>query len=258
MEVGAFTDYIDLAQVVLYLFWAFFFGLVLWIRREDKREGYPLESERSYTVRVQGFPPMPPPKAFKVHDGRTIMAPREEPFEEVANARPAEAWPGAPLEPVGDPMLAGVGSGAYTVRPAMPETTLEGEPKVQPMRVMKDYTMDPRDPNPIGMQVVGLDGEVGGTVVDAWVDVIEPQLRYLEIDLGEAAGGRHVMLPMTLARVSKDKGQVEVNTITGAQFRDVPTLSNPDIITMQEEDRVVAYYGAGVLYATEKRAGPLV
>jgi len=258
MEVGAFTDYIDLAQVVLYLFWAFFFGLVLWIRREDKREGYPLESERSYSVRVQGFPQMPVPKAFKLEDGRTIMAPREEPFEEVPNARPVEDWPGAPLVPVGDPMLAGVGSGAYTVRPAMPELTLDGQPKVQPMRVMTDFSMDPRDPNPIGMPVVGLDGETGGTVVDAWVDVIEPQLRYLEIDLGEAEGGRHVMLPMTLARVSKDKRQVDVNTITGAQFRNVPTLSNPDTITMQEEDRVVAYYGGGVLFATEKRAGPLV
>jgi len=258
MEVGAFTDYIDLAQVVLYLFWAFFFGLVLWIRREDKREGYPLESERSYTVRVQGFPQMPPPKEFKLHDGRTIMAPREEPFEEVANARPAEDWPGAPLDPVGDPMLAGVGSGAYTVRPAMPETTLDGQPKIQPMRVMTEFTMDSRDPNPIGMPVVGLDGETGGTVVDAWVDVIEPQVRYLEIDLGEAEGGRHVMLPMTLARVSPDKRQVDVNTITGAQFRNVPTLSSPDTITMQEEDRVVAYYGGGVLFATENRAGPLV
>ena len=34
------------AQVVLYAFWIFFAGLILYLRREDKREGYPLESDR--------------------------------------------------------------------------------------------------------------------------------------------------------------------------------------------------------------------
>jgi photosynthetic reaction center H subunit len=258
MEVGAFTDYIDFAQVVLYLFWAFFFGLIIYIRREDKREGYPLESERSYSVRVQGFPPIPPPKEFRLEDGRTIYAPRDEPPEEVANARPVAPWPGAPLDPVGDPMLAGVGSGAYANRPTTPELTLDGVPKIQPLRVVTEFSLDPRDPNPVGMPAVGLDGEVGGTVVDAWVDVIEPQVRYLEIALDEAAGGRHVMLPMTLARVSPDTRKVHVNSITGAQFRNVPGLANPDIISMQEEDRVVAYYGGGVRFATEDRTAPVI
>lgn len=258
MEVGAFTGYIDLAQIVLYLFWAFFFGLVIYIRREDKREGYPLDSDRSYSVRVQGFPPIPPPKSFKLEDGRTVYAPRDEAPETVANARPVAPWPGAPLEPVGDPMLAGVGSGAYAVRPAKPELTMEGEPKVQPMRTRPEFSLDPRDPNPVGMPAVGLDGEVGGTVTDAWIDIIEPQIRYLEIELDEASGNRHVMLPMTLARVSADTRKVHVNSITGAQFRNVPPLSNPDTITMQEEERVVAYYGAGVRFATEARSAPIV
>ena len=59
MESGAITSYIDVAQVTLYAFWAFFAGLILYLRREDKREGYPLESERSSRVRVEGFPAMP-------------------------------------------------------------------------------------------------------------------------------------------------------------------------------------------------------
>ncbi len=42
---GAITGYIDVAQVVLYAFWIFFAGLVFYLRREDRREGYPLESE---------------------------------------------------------------------------------------------------------------------------------------------------------------------------------------------------------------------
>ena len=42
---GAITSNIDVAQVVLYAFWIFFAGLVFYLRREDRREGYPLESE---------------------------------------------------------------------------------------------------------------------------------------------------------------------------------------------------------------------
>jgi hypothetical protein len=44
MPVGAITNYIDVAQLVLYVFWFFFFALIFWIRTEDKREGYPAES----------------------------------------------------------------------------------------------------------------------------------------------------------------------------------------------------------------------
>lgn len=65
------TDYIDTAQLVLYAFWFFFFGLVYYLRREDKREGYPLDSDRR-GVAVQGFPAQPPAKQpahfHPVHD----------------------------------------------------------------------------------------------------------------------------------------------------------------------------------------------
>ena len=38
MTTGAITGYIDVAQLVLYVFWIFFIGLVIYLRREDKRE----------------------------------------------------------------------------------------------------------------------------------------------------------------------------------------------------------------------------
>ena len=47
MPTGAITQYIDVAQVTLYAFWIFFALLIFYLRREDKREGYPLESDRS-------------------------------------------------------------------------------------------------------------------------------------------------------------------------------------------------------------------
>jgi len=56
------SNYIDFATILIYLFWFFFFGLIVYIRREDKREGYPLVSDRRNVI-VQGWPAVPPPKA---------------------------------------------------------------------------------------------------------------------------------------------------------------------------------------------------
>jgi len=55
------TESMDFAQICVYLFWFFFFGLIVYLRREDKREGYPLESDRT-GVTVEGWPATPPPK----------------------------------------------------------------------------------------------------------------------------------------------------------------------------------------------------
>lgn len=57
------TQYLDLTTLVLYAFWIFFAGLIYYLRREDKREGYPLKSDRR-NVAVQGFPAVPPRKTF--------------------------------------------------------------------------------------------------------------------------------------------------------------------------------------------------
>lgn len=56
------TSYVDFAQVLLYAFWIFFAGLIYYLRREDKREGYPLESRRR--IKVQGWPGVPSQKFF--------------------------------------------------------------------------------------------------------------------------------------------------------------------------------------------------
>ena len=58
-----FTPYIDITQLLLYVFWFAFFGLVLYLRREDKREGYPLTSNEPGR-KVQGFPAYPGKKEF--------------------------------------------------------------------------------------------------------------------------------------------------------------------------------------------------
>ena len=58
---------------------------------------------------------------------------------------------------------------------------------------------------------------------------------------------------MTMALINKSLRHVLVDAITAAQFAGVPRLSNPDQVTFYEEERVVAYYGGGFLYATPSR-----
>jgi photosynthetic reaction center H subunit len=254
-----FTNYIDLAQVVLYLFIAFFLSLVYYLHRENKREGYPLENERSGLVAVQGFPAVPEPKTYLLADGSTVQAPRANPRDErPVNASPAANFPGAPLVPNGDPMLAGVGPGSYADRADVPDVTIHGTPKLRPLRVATDFYLDPEDPNPIGMDVVGADGVIGGVVREAWVDQAEYLIRYYEVETVDKGKKRNVLLPATLARIVGREEQVRVKSILGHQFASVPSLRNPDVVTRLEEEKIFGYYGAGTLYATPERAEPLL
>lgn len=258
MPSGAITSYIDVAQVTLYAFWIFFAGLIVYLRREDKREGYPLESDRSDRVMVQGFPSIPSPKTFLLHDGSTRSAPRAEPPGRPIAAVPVAPWPGAPLEPTGNPMLDAVGPASYVDRADVPDLTYDhGLPKIVPLRVATDYFVEPRDPDPRGMPVIAADGLVAGEVSDVWVDRSEFLIRYLEVRV-PALDGRTVLLPMPFARVVAHLRQIRVASITAAQFADVPALQSPDQVTFREEDRISAYFGSGHLYATPARLGPLV
>jgi len=257
MESGAITGYFDVAQVVLYLFWIFFAGLIIYLRREDKREGYPLESERSGHVRVQGFPAVPEPKVFRLRNGGTYSAPPGTPETRAVKASPSAPWPGAPLEPDGNPMLDAVGPASYVDREDVPDLTAEGEAKIVPLRAAPGFSVAERDPDPRGMSVVGTDGKVAGTVRDLWVDRSEPQIRYLEVEVPSTSGPRLVLLPQPYARYD-GRGRVKVASIRADQFAQVPGIARPDTITLREEDRISAYYAGGHLYAEPSRLGPVL
>jgi len=257
---AALTYYLDVAQISIWAFWFFFAGLVYYLHREDKREGYPLESSRSDRsggrVKVVGFPGMPTPKTFVLpHNGGTVSVPRQEAAAAV-NATPSAPFSGAPLIPNGDPMLSAFGPGASPDREKHPDLTHEGAAKIVPLRVATDFSIATRDPDPRGMTVIGLDGEVGGTVTDVWVDRSEPQIRYLEMKV--AQGGKQALLPINFCKFNKKARSIKVLAIKAAHFANVPALSNPDQITLFEEDKVCAYYGGGKLYATPERAEPLL
>lgn len=283
MPKGAITQYMDVAQIVLYAFWVFFAGLIFYLRREDKREGYPLVYDRPENRPYLNFPPIPAPKTYLLASGATVQAPRPEREPADIRAVPSAAWPGAPLVPIGDPMLDAVGPGAYADREDVPDRTFEGLVKIIPYRiasgeivitteavapkapgvveeidVASTFHLDPRDPDPRGMVVVGADGEIAGTIRDFWVDRSEVTIRYLEVEMPGAPDPRRVLLPMTFASINKTRRRVTVEAILGSQFANVPLTRSSDQVTLKEEDKICAYYGGGTLYATPLRAESLL
>lgn len=253
---GAITGYIDVAQLVLYAFWIFFAGLIFYLRREDKREGYPLESERSEHVTHQGWPAMPAPKTFRLAHGGEVSLPRPEKDRRPIKAEPIAPFLGAPIAPTGNPLVDGVGPAAWAPRAEEPDLTFEGAPKIVPLRVATDYAIAKQDVDPRGMRMVGADGAVAGKVTDVWVDRSEPQVRFLEIRVD--ATGRNTLIPIYFAHINSRLGQVETDSILASQFAGVPGLANPDQVTLAEEDRISAYYGGGKLYAEPSREEPLL
>ena len=247
--------HLDVAQIVLYSFWIFFACLLWYLRQEDRREGYPLESEADGVVRERCFLFIPTPKTFRLENGASIKAPTFEPDARPLNAAKVEPWPGAPIEPTGDPLLAGVGPGSWNVRPDFAYQTFDGHDVVAPLRVATNYAVAPEGGNPLGFTVIGADRKVAGVIKDIWVDRAESMLRYYEIAL---ESGKSVLAPVYFTDVSFKARTVKVDAILASQFSQVPALKDPDRITMQEEEKVAAYYGGGKLYATPARAEPLV
>ncbi len=255
---GSITSYVDVAQVTLYAFFIFFAGLILYLRREDKREGYPLEPDRPNNILVQGFPEIPKPKTFLLPHGGTYSAPSRKVDRRPVRAEPVAPWPGAPLEPLGDPMLDGVGPAAYAERADVPELMLDGKPLIVPMRAATDTFVAHEDVDPRGLDVVAADRRVAGKVCDLWVDLAEPQIRYLEVEVADTEAGRHVLLPIGFAHIDARQGKVFVQSLFSRHFAHVPGLQSPDQVTKREEDRITAYFASGKLYGSPSRLGPLL
>ena len=255
MQNGALTAYLDTAQVMLYVFWAFFFALIFWLRKEDRREGYPLESDPSGRVGSVGLL-MARPKLFRVRNGDIFTAPNLKRDTRPIAARRVGPWPGAPLVPTGNPLVDGVGPAAWAERADRPDQTWDNRNKIVPSRIDAHYTVATGDPDPRGMPVVGADGKVAGTVRDIWVDRSEHVVRYLELD-GAASGGTAaagigpLLVPMNLAKFRPD--HIKVKALLARQFAEAPRIKAPDSVTFLEEDRICAYFAGGHLYATPGR-----
>jgi photosynthetic reaction center H subunit len=260
-----FAGNFDMASLIFGTFVAFFFGLILYLRREDRREGYPLEDDvTGKTEPMGGLFFVAQPKTFHLSGGGSVIKPDYTRDGPVANLRQTARVSGSPFEPVGNPMAAGVGPGAYAQRSKEPEQMHHGGPKVVPLRAAESFWIDGRLDDPRGMTVVAADWVNAGVVVDCWVDQAEALIRYLEVELSAETGaaGRHVLVPMPMSVIKKSnrpaERRVKVDSILAKQFSGVPQLSNPTSVTVDEEERIAAYFGGGLLYATPGRTEPLL
>jgi photosynthetic reaction center H subunit len=138
------------------------------------------------------------------------------------------------------------------MRADTPDLTHHGDPKIVPMRVAADHSVAMRDTDPRGLPIYGGDHELAGHVVDLWVDRMEMMFRYLEV---QTRGGRRVLVPIMFARIKRDG--VYVHALLADQFEGVPATRHPEQITMLEEERIPAFFGAGLLYASPERQEPL-
>jgi photosynthetic reaction center H subunit len=255
MYTNLIAGTIDIAELMVYIFFLFFLGLVIYLRREDRREGYPVEDDIGGRLRHDStMINTALPKTFKLpFDQGSVTVPnsKRDPVE-VANARRVSPWSGSPIEPVGDPIMAGIGPGARAQRAKFADVTAEGHLRIVPIGDAPGMHVEKRDVDPRGLPVRGADGAVAGSVSDIWVDRSEMMIRYLEVD----TGSRKVLMPMTM--VVLNRSAVTCSAITAGQFGGVPSLAKPGEITRDEEEQIVAYFGGGYLYATPSRQEPLL
>lgn len=258
MGTGAITAHIDVAQIVLYVFWLFFLGLIFYLRYEDQREGYPLEDEDGIRPRGLFFPP--PPKTFELPHGLGTMDTNRIDTREIKLRPTATKFVGYPQEPTGDPMVDGVGAASWAERSDRPDLTFEGEPRIMPMRMLNEFEVAEGCSDPRGFTVVAGDGREVGTITDIWVDRSESIIRYYEVSLdrGEGAAPETRLIPMTLAVPRGDRQTVVVESIYARNFIQVPTVKNPEQVTLLEEDKIMAFYAGGHRYADAQRQGPFL
>ncbi|TXC71169.1 photosynthetic reaction center subunit H [Sphingomonas ginsenosidivorax] len=248
------TPGIDVALLVFWAFVLFFIGLVFYLRREDRREGYPLEDEMSGRLDTVGGPMhTASTKSFLLPFGHgRVYAPdrRREPVD--IAARRTDRFAGAPYAPTGNPLVDGIGPAAWAERARRPDVDMDGHPRIVPLSAAADFAVAYQDPTLRDWPVIGADGATAGTVRDLWIDRSDRLIRYIEV---ETAGGV-VLAPMMMAKVDRRRRRVVIDALRASQFADAPRIEASDRITLYEEERVQAYFGGGYLYATPARQEP--
>lgn len=271
MEVGYITQYIDVAQLALYLFWLFFVLLVLYLNKESRREGFPLR----YHENDRGAPStdhkVPDPKTYELLNGESMQLPsgKNDDHREL-NATPLAPWPGAPLVPNGDAMIDGLGAAAWAERADHPDMTTEGDPRIVPLSTLppEEFFVAKMSTDPHGMDVRACDDVVVGKITDIMLDRMEMLPRYYKVALDS---GKTVLLPMMFmtikrkARATSTEGsmldrmidgrekEVRVVSLNSAQFENVPLCNDDSVVTLLEEDKIQAYYGGAHVYGSPQR-----
>lgn len=263
------TSGLDVALLVLWAFALFFLCLVFYLRREDRREGYPVEDELTGRIdTVSGPLSMAKVKSFLLPfghgliykpelpsfaNGRVVGTPPDREPVTIA-AKRTDRFAGAPYAPTGNPLVDGIGPAAWADRAKRPDIDMEGHPRIVPLSLATGYSVASEDPDLIGWPMIGADGEVAGRIEELWIDRADRLIRYMQVSVGDG----DVLAPMMMAKVDRRRRRVVIDALLASQFAGAPRIEATDQITLYEEDRVQGYFGGGYLYATPARQEPLL
>ena len=248
---------IDVALLTFYAFVLFFIGLVIHLNREGRREGFPLEDDVTGRLDSPALINDASPKIFRLPFGRGKRSTADYPREPVDLPAVRESFPGAPMRPTGNPLVDGMGPAAWANRAKVPDLDMEGHPRIVPLSSSDSIWIESRDPDPRGMTMIGLDGNVAGQITDIWVDKADRLIRYFEVAI-DGGIGQHVLVPMTMSTINRRRKQVICDALNAAQFAGAPPAPTNGTITFYEEERAQAYFGGGYLYATSAREEPVI
>ncbi len=254
------TQHIDIALVVMNAFFLFFFALVVYLQREGRREGYPLEHELTGRVESEGGPlHTPARKAFRLPFGQGLVyVPSLERDPVQLPARRTDYGTGSPIEPTGNPLVDGIGPAAWANRAKHPDLDWEGHTRIVPMHTTPEFSIAGRDADPRGYNVIAADGAIVGKVSELWIDKADRLIRYLQVSV-QGENPREVLAPMMMATVRRRTATVTIDAIVSGQWDQAPGMpEGGTVITLYEEERVQAYFGGGYLYATPERSEPLL
>jgi photosynthetic reaction center H subunit len=246
---------IDVALLTFYAFVLFFIGLVIYLNRESRREGFPLEDDMTGRLDTPALFLDATPKTFRLPFGRGTRSTADYAREAVDLPATRERFPGAPLRPTGNPLTDGMGPAAWANRQNVPDLDMEGHARIVPLSSTDALWIDGKDADPRGMTMIGLDGGSAGTITDIWVDRSERIIRYLEVAVD---GGQHVLVPMAMSTIERRWKRVVCDALNAAQFAGAPLAPTTGSITFYEEERAQAYFGGGYLYASLNRQEPLI
>ena len=250
------TAHLDVALLVFWAFLLFFVCLIFYLRREDRREGYPVEDEVTGRLGIPGGPlSTARTKSFLLPFGHGIVTAPTKGREPVnIAARRTDRFAGAPYAPTGDPLADGIGPAAWADRAKRPDLDMDGHPRIVPLAGAAGYGIAREDSDLTGWPVIGADGKIAGEVSGLWIDTADRLVRYIQL----AGSGGPLLAPMMMATVDRRRRRVTIDALNAAQFAGVPRLAATDQITLYEEERVQAYFGGGYLYAKPSRQEPFL
>ncbi len=247
MPLGSITYHIDFPDIAIWLFFGAFSALVIVLRTLDKREGYPMRASPFDARTMQGFPPPPAPVTYRLHEGGVTVAPHLLPQAPIS-AEPLYPFDGTPLSPVGNPLLAGIGPGAWVMRRDEPMLTEKGEPMLAPLRHSPEWSVETGEADPRGMAVLDRRYRTVGVVHDVWVDKSIKILRLFEVELHDGLADGRRLVPIFHTDIREKAREVRVTALEWHQFADIPVPAEPHEITAREDDRLNAYFAAGYFY----------